>query len=639
MRQVLLAGLFAAATFSVSAQYMSDAVPPGSIAAALQTSGQDVDVSSSPPPIAGAILTATSATTAEWLAPSNSESILTLDEADLRYASLVDSATQTWVNGQLEAYATVAALGAYVTNSVLTTSLSAYLTTTTASVTYATQSALTSEVTNLTSELATKAAAATTITAGTGLTGGGDLSANRTISLANTAVTPGAYTSANITVDPQGRITAASNGSGGSALPADDGVAIVKGSSDATKQVRFEVDGNTSGTTRVITPPDANTWLPVLSVPLTFSGPTAARSYTLPDANATIARSDAAQTFAGTQTFNAAPTSPGTGGATSERWGAGAIASGSGATALGNAASAAGASGLALGDRANANDSIAIGTVATSSGTGVAIGYTASCGPGVCIGRQATATDANGVGMAIGYAPNAGAFQSFAFGRGATATANRQLVFGADINSGIGTIQTAYLGCGVRCASASSYPAIWSGSQGTGTNISGGDLKIAGGPATGNGFSGSTGFQTSFPGASGATTQTLVDRELVGGSPKALTESSASGLFEVSVAANTVMGATVYYTIEANDGTDFQSLRGSVPFAAVNKAGAITATIGAAVDVSAASAGTLAVTPTVTAGANKVTFTLNAVSSLTQSVLRGTWHVILDGGSGIVTPL
>lgn len=58
---------------------------------------------------------------------------------------------------------------------------------------------------------------------------------------------------------------------------------------------------------RVVTWSDAATSIPIASQVITFSGPTAARTVTLPDANFTAARTDAGNQFTGNQGVNTAP--------------------------------------------------------------------------------------------------------------------------------------------------------------------------------------------------------------------------------------------------------------------------------------------------------------------------------------------
>ena len=75
---------------------------------------------------------------------------------------------------------------------------------------------------------------------------------------------------------------------------------VIKGSSTGTTALGSL---NASASNYTADLPAANTKIPVASQILTFSGPSAARTITLPDANISVARTDAAQSFTGDQTL------------------------------------------------------------------------------------------------------------------------------------------------------------------------------------------------------------------------------------------------------------------------------------------------------------------------------------------------
>lgn len=203
-----------------------------------------------------------------------------------------------------------------------------------------------------------------------------------------------------------------------------------------------------------------------------------------------------------------------------------------GSVAIGQSATtAASRGGVAVGSLAQATGtslSIAVGRDAQSAGSNaMAVGGSSrsSVAEAVAIGYDAQVTSGyNGVALgsatrvagatpiAIGSAANASFDRSIAIGQGTSTTAANQLVIGSD--NGASEITSAYVGSGVVDDAPKSFTLNATG--GSGTNVAGANLTLAGGKGTGSGTPGSVIIQTSTAGSTGTTLQTLATRATFG---------------------------------------------------------------------------------------------------------------------------
>lgn len=191
--------------------------------------------------------------------------------------------------------------------------------------------------------------------------------------------------------------------------------------------------------------------------------------------------------------------------------GGNALAVGNGASALGSAVSlgyqagvSAGAFGgpVSIGEAANAGAwGVAIGQGATTNGNwGVTIGNNAQTSGqnAVAIGADA---DAGSSGIAIGSSAVTNGNNRIVIGFAASANADQQLVIGGSTTAG-SYITDAYIGSGISDVTPQSVTLHATG--GSGTNIAGANLNLAGGAGTGSASGGNINLQVATPGSSGS---------------------------------------------------------------------------------------------------------------------------------------
>ncbi|HMQ02120.1 MAG TPA: hypothetical protein PKD79_03580, partial [Candidatus Doudnabacteria bacterium] len=269
---------------------------------------------------------------------------------------------------------------------------------------------------------------------------------------------------------------------------------------------------------------------------------------------------NALQTACSISGTNGSLSCPGAG-SSSERFGAGSVAAGNNATALGSSSSASGEYSLAVGRESSTTDnySVALGGLATSAG-GISIGYAISSGNStVAIGNGINASGI-GDGIFIGkdITPQSG---SIVLGGGSSPSGSNQLLLGGAYNP----ISNAYIGNGITNSSPQSVTINATG--GSGTDIAGAALQLAGGIATGNAAGGSIVFRTSDAGSSGATPQSLTTKmTLTAAGRLGLGAATPDSLFNIKSGSDDVLrvgaGGDVPYISTSSSGSYALALYG-----------------------------------------------------------------------------
>jgi len=133
-------------------------------------------------------------------------------------------------------------------------------------------------------------------------------------------------------------------------------------------------------------------------------------------------------------------------------------------------------------------------------------------------------------------------------------------------------------------------------------------------------------------------TATRIAREFVG-LDKNVTD-AATSLFEIALAAGTMAGGQIEWTIIASNGTDHQAFSGITTFAVVNKAGTYTKTFtnNTSNDAKAVSSGTLTATWAAVDGTNKVTVQVTPTGSLTETTYK-IFYKIINNSPQVITLL